>query len=174
VKNLIACVALAMVVSQPVKAELFVNAFAGMMVFDSTITVGPTKLVDQGGDAIQGGLRLGWINESPGLHYGVEAEGLLASGRSRAVIPPDVYSLSIHGGLGAYARLGWRTQGNSIMFVRAGALFLNTNQGWETLPAIGVGAEIPFAPRWAVRMDLTYAWDRVEFYNGTLGVVWRF
>jgi hypothetical protein len=156
------------------KAEFFINPFAGMMVFDSTVTVGTTKLVDQGGDAIQGGVRLGWINNQPGLHYGVEADGLLASGRSRAVIPPDIYSYSIHGGLGAYGRLGWRTNGNSIMFLRAGVQFLNTNQGWETLPAIGAGAEIPFAPNWAVRLDLTYAWDRVEFYNGTVGVVWRF
>lgn len=155
--------------------EFHVGAFAGMMVFDSTITVGGIKLVDQGGDAVQGGIRAGISNTGP-FHFGFEVEGFLASGRSRAVIPNrGVYSLDVSSGLGAFGRVGWRTPGNSVMFLRPGVMFLNTNAGWETVPAVGVGAEIPFARGWAARLDVTYAWgSEREYYNGTAGVVFRF
>lgn len=159
----------------PPGGQFYIGAFAGMMVFDSTVTVGGVKLVDQGGDAFQGGIRAGWIN-SAAFHFGVEVEGLLASGRSRAVIPGvGTYSRDVTSGVSAFARVGWRTQGNAIMFLRPGIQYLNTSSGWEVAPAIGVGAEIPLGRNWAARLDILYAWlDKLEFYTGTIGVIWRF
>jgi hypothetical protein len=165
----------------PPGGQFYIGAFAGMTVFDSTVTIGGVKpidqveLVDQGGDAFQGGIRAGWIN-SAAFHFGVEVEGLLASGRSRAVIPGvGTYSRDVTSGVGAFARVGWRTQGNAIMFLRPGIQYLNTSSGWEAVPAIGIGAEIPIGRNWAARLDVSYAWgNQVEYYNGTIGVIWRF
>lgn len=85
-------------------AEVYVNPFAGMLVFDTTTTVGGVKLVDQGGDASQAGIRVGYGHRWPGgLYLGAEAEGFLASGRSRAVVNGETYSWSVNGGAGAYA-----------------------------------------------------------------------
>jgi hypothetical protein len=165
----------------PRAGQFFVNVFAGMMVFDSTVTVGGIKLIDQGGDASQGGIRAGWINGGA-FHLGVEVEGLLASGRSRAYIPAgnatggvtDIYSRDVSGGYGIYGRIGWRTRGNSIMFLRPGIQYLNTSAGWDTAPAIGVSAEVPIEQDWAMRLDATYAKGDIEYYNGTIGIVFRF
>ncbi len=158
------------------KAEgFYVNPFVGAMVLDSTVTVGDTKLVDQGGDALMGGLRAGWGRRfSSGLYLGAEAEGFLASGRSRAVVNGVGYSYAVNDGVGAYARAGWMTQGGALFFARVGGLSLGTSQGRQNIPSAGVGAEVPFAPRWAARIDGGYSWNRVEHYTITAGIVYRF
>jgi hypothetical protein len=162
-----------------------VNVFAGVGVLDQTRTVGGVKLVDLGGDFLLGGLRAGWgYSFVGGLYLGAEFEGFAASGRARAVVSNEAYSYSVRGGLGTYARAGWQSQGGALFFGRAGLLMMNTNEGWRGLPALGVGAEVPIAnlpgdnaaarpANVSLRVDLTYAWDRVEHYMGTVGAVVR-
>ena len=157
-------------------AQGYVNAFAGMAVFDSTVSVGGVKLVDQGGDAAVGGLRIGYGHRWPsGLYLGAEVEGFAAHGRSRAVVNGVGYSLDLRGGVGGFARLGWVPHGgSSLFFARAGVQMLSVSRGWDAVPALGVGAEVPFAGSWYARADLTYAWNGVETYQGTIGIGRRF
>lgn len=86
-------------------------------------------------------------------------------------------SFAVNGGAGAFARMGVRTRGNALFFARAGTQAIFSNQGTQWTPAIGIGAEVPFSPRWFARFDITYAWadtDRREFYQGNAGVGVRF
>jgi hypothetical protein len=158
-------------------AQSYVNAFAGVTLFDSTKTVGGVKLIDQGGDAATAGLRAGWGHRFPaGLYLGAEAELFGASGRSRACVNGQCFSFTVDGGAGAFARAGWETQGRALFFVRGGTQVLFTNQGTQWAPAIGIGAEIPFAPRWRARLDITYAWtdrDKREFTQVSAGAVYE-
>lgn len=173
-RRTIVAAALLAAATLPAKAESYVNVFAGAATFDSTVTVGGVKLIDQGGDALSGGLRVGWGMTQQDVYYGLEAEGFLAHGRSRAVVNGNVYSWELRGGLGAYGRFGWRT-GDAIFYGRGGVLALDTNQGWETRPAVGGGAEVPFGPGWAFRVDVTYSWSSgPEVYQGTIGITRRF
>jgi hypothetical protein len=157
-------------------AQGYVNVFAGMAVFDSTVTVGGVKLVDHGGDAAMAGARIGWGHRFPaGLYLGAEAELFGASGRSRAVVNGQAYSHELRGGAGGFGRIGFAPgDGRALFFVRGGAQALFTSRGTEWVPAVGAGAEIPFAGRWFARVDVTYAWNGIETYQGTVGVGRRF
>ena len=44
-------------------AEIYVNPFAGMMVTDITAIIGTQRILDMGGDALIGGLRVGIQSE---------------------------------------------------------------------------------------------------------------
>lgn len=157
--------------STSVMAQGYVGAFAGVTVLDSTVVVDDTKLVDQGGDAAMAGLRAGWGHRWPaGLYLGAEAEVFAAQGRSRAVVNGVGYSLDINGGAGGFARVGWETRGSALFYGRAGVQGIWTNQGTQVVPAVGIGAEVPFAPRWRARVDITYAWNGVEYYQMVVGV----
>jgi hypothetical protein len=154
-------------------ARCDVGAFAGVTVLDSTVVVGDTKLVDQGGDAAMAGLRAGCGYRWPaGLYLGAEAEVFASQGRSRAVVNGVGYSLDLNGGTGAFARVGWETRGSALFYGRAGVQAIFTSQGTQVVPAIGIGAEVPFAPRWRARVDITYAWNSVEYYQMTAGVAY--
>jgi hypothetical protein len=157
-------------------AQPYAEAFAGMTAFDSTIEIGGQKLVDQGGDAVMLGARAGWGHRWPsGVYVGFEGDVFATNGRSRACVNGDCYAFSLRSGAGAYARLGWAPDdGRSLFYIRAGAQGWNTAQGWRAVPAIGAGAEIPFARTWFVRVDGTYAADGVETYQGTLSLGVRF
>jgi hypothetical protein len=155
---------------------LYINAFAGALLFDSTVTVGGTKLVDQGGDAFLGGMRAGysWRFDS-GLYLAVEAEGFAATGRSRAMVNGVAYTYQVDGGIGAYGVVGWVAPARAVFFARVGPMLAFTNSGDDVLASVGVGAEIPFAPRWSARIDADYSWgNSIEHYRATLGVVWRY
>ena len=153
------------------QAQGYVNAFAGAMVTDTTVTVGGVKLVDQGGDALAAGLRAGWGHRFPaGLYLGAEAELFGASGRSRACVNGECYSRALNGGAGAFGRVGWQMQAGALFFARAGGQAMFTSQGTQRVPAVGAGAEVPIAGRWFARVDLTYAAGSVETYQGTAGV----
>lgn len=157
------------VASLPAKAEFYVNPFAGMTIFDSTVTVGGTKLIDQGGDAINFGVRAGWLSSGP-YFFGGEIEGNGFSGRSRAIVNGQTYNYALEWGVGAYGRVGWRTLNSSAFFARAGVL--TTNQ--DTRPDFGVGAEVWIGNGLLARIDLGYAPGDVEFYRMTGGLVFRF
>lgn len=153
----------------------YASPFAGMIVTDSTVTVGGQKLVDQGGDMLAAGLRGGWGAVRPGgLYLGAEVEGWGAAGRSRACVNGSCFSFSVDGAVGGFARVGWQTPGRALGYTRLGGQALFTSQGTQIAPAIGIGAEIPVGPRWRVRLDVTYAWttqDRREFTQVSLGAV---
>lgn len=168
---------------------LYVNAFAGPLTFDTTTTVGGIKLIDQGGDALAAGARIGYGRRfASGIYLGAEAEGALASGRSRVVIPAansstgqtETYSRGVNSWVGGFARLGIApgpvtlSAPPSLFFVRAGVQGFNTTQGTDWVPAIGAGAEIRLTQHLAARIDVTYAWSDVETYQGTIGLSWRF
>lgn len=155
--------------SLPANAEVYANPFAGMTVFDSTVTVGGTKLIDQGGDAVIGGVRLGIQSEGSFL-YGAELEAFGGTGRSRAIVNGETYSVNLDYGVGAYARIGWRTRGQALGFFRIGVL--NTNI--DTRVDFGAGAEIPISNRMRFRIDLGYAPGDIEFYRLTGGIVIAF
>lgn len=141
---------------------------AGMTTFDSTRTVGDVKLIDLGGDAGQGGGRVGYGWTRNALYIGVEADVFGFYGRSRAVVNGQVYSYEPSIMAGGYARLG-AVRGASLFYVRAGA------QAWDGVgvPAVGVGAEIPFG-RFYARIDATYSWNEIERYQGTVALGFRF
>ena len=158
------------------RSQGYVNLFAGVAAFDSTVTVGGVKLIDQGGDALMGGARAGWgYRFVGGLYLGIEGEAFAASGRSRAVVNGEVYSRSLDGGLGAFGRVGWQMHSGALFFARAGALASRTNQGWDTAPAFGAGAEVIVSGPVFARVDVTYVRDSpMETYIGTVGIGWRF
>jgi hypothetical protein len=156
------------------KAEVYAGPFAMAIVLDQTRTVNNTKLVDLGGDAFGGGIRAGWGTAlSSGIYLGVEGEAFALTGRSRAVVNGVAYSYSLRGGAAAYARAGWRSPGGALLFVRGGAVSFDTNDGWQTMPAVGVGMEVPLTSRWSARLDGTYAWNDIEHYGIALGAVYR-
>lgn len=147
-----------------------IDAFAGIANFDSTQTVGGVKLIDQGGDATLGGVRTGVGHRWPaGLYLGVELEGLLANGRSRAVVNGEVYDRDLQGAVGGFARVGWMTHSGALFYGRAGA---QQQFGPNTMAlGIGVGAEVPFSPRWFARADMLYlTGGGVETVQATAGI----
>jgi hypothetical protein len=170
-----AILAAALALPIPAMAQGYVNAFAGAVVMDSTVTVGGVKLIDQGGDAFNAGLRAGWGRVLPsGIYIGAEAELFGAAGRSRAVVNGAVYNLALNGGAAGFVRAGWQPHGSgALFFARGGAQALFTSQGAQVVPAIGIGAEVPISGRWFARVDLTYAWNSTEFYQGNAGVGFR-
>lgn len=150
--------------------EIFINPFFGATVFDTTVDLGTQRAPDQGGDALTGGIRLGINNTAP-FFYGAELEAFGANGRSRLMLNNGLtYTYDLNWGAGAYARIGWRTRGNTIAFFRAGVLATNN----DTRVDLGVGAEVPVADNVAIRIDLGYSPGNVEYYRLTGGVVMRF
>lgn len=172
-RSLLAAGAVVALAASPAKAQLYVGAFAGATLLDQTVTVGGVKLVDLGADIFLGGLQVGWGHRfQSGLYLGAEAEGFLATGRARAMVNGVGYSYDVNAGLGVYGRVGWSSQPGMLFFARAGVFFSDTNYGWQTLPAVGVGAELPISNRWSARIDFTYAWNDVEYYIAKVGVVY--
>lgn len=171
-----AAIAAALLAAAPAHAQPYAEAFAGMAAFDSTVSLGGTQLVDKGGDAAMAGVRAGWGHRWPsGVYIGAEGDVFATSGRSRACVNGECHSFTLRSGAGAYARLGWAPDdGRSLFYIRAGAQAWNTSAGWRVVPAIGAGAEIPFARTWFVRLDGTYAVNGVETYQGTLSLGARF
>lgn len=167
----------------------YVGAFGGIAVFDTTVSVGGIKVVDQGGDAPIAGARagIGWRLAS-GLYLGAEAEAFAGSGRSRLVIPAErsasgateVYSRSLDGGGGAFLRIGiapgpaTENAPPSLFFARAGGQAFSTSMGTEVVPAVGIGAEVRITRHLAARIDATYGWNDMETWQATAGLQWRF
>ncbi|HYF09444.1 MAG TPA: outer membrane beta-barrel protein [Acetobacteraceae bacterium] len=173
---------------------LYINAFFGLAVLDSTVTVPgtggapPMRFVDQGGDGMIYGLRLGYGHRfSEGLYLGAEIEGLLPiSVTSRLMAAGVEYRARLRQEIGAYGRVGYSLDGRSLLFFRAGLTV--PHQVFETgaeaqsrrTPglALGAGAEVLVLPRVGIRLDGT--WDLpagrndLESYRATLAVVWRF
>jgi hypothetical protein len=142
-----------------------------MLVFDSTVTVGEQKLVDQGGDALTAGVRLGYGHRfANGFYLSIEGEAFGASGRSRAVVNGQQYSYQPNAGGGAFVRAGWQMQSGALFYARVGAQVFYTNTRTEVAPAIGAGAEVIMSGPWFARIDLTYANSSIETYQGTVGV----
>jgi hypothetical protein len=159
----------------------YVNPFATWIVGDSTVQMNDrakTLLVDQGFDVGGGGARAGWGTVRPGgLYLGAEVEAWGAAGRSRACVNGECFSFSVDASVGGFARVGWQTPGRALGYARFGGQALFTSQGTQFAPAVGIGAEIPIAPQWRVRLDVTYAWttqDRREFTEVSLGAVREF
>lgn len=76
-------------------------------------------------------------------------------------------------------RLGWAPGGSdgdptALLFARSGVQLAATNRGDEWVPAIGGGAEVRLTRRTFARVDLTYAWNGTETYQGTVALGWRF
>jgi hypothetical protein len=165
--------------SVPAQAQspFYIEGFAGAVLMDSTITVGGVKLVDQGGDALMGGLRAGYRHDFVGgLMLGVEADLWTASGRSRAVVSGSEYSRRLGGGLGLYGRVAFSQPRGGTLYLRGGVQWWEVNGSLSPMPAVGGGAEVPFGGGFYGRVDLTYAWDGrgVEHYQGTVGIGLRF
>jgi hypothetical protein len=167
----------ALAVPAHAQSPLYIEGFAGAVLMDSTITVGGVKLVDQGGDALMGGLRAGYRHRfGTGLVLGFEGDAWVANGRSRAVVNGEQYSRRLGGGAGLYGRVGLSLQGRETLYLRAGVQWWEVNGSLSGMPAVGGGAEVPFGGAFYGRVDLTYAWDGrgVEHYQGTAGIGLRF
>jgi hypothetical protein len=160
------------------KADFYINLGAGMGMMDATTYVADQKQVDNGGDYALAILRAGWgTTFTSGAYIGLEAGGAVAQGRSRLVVNGVGYSHEINGFAEIMGRIGWETRGNSLFFVRAGTIAMFTNQGTDWMPAVGMGAEVPFAPRWRARIEVTYAWtdrEKREHLMAVAGVVREF
>lgn len=153
--------------TNPASAEIYVNPFAGMMVTDTTADIGDQRVPDMGGDAPMAGIRIGVQSEGSFL-YGAELEAFGANGRSRLMLNNgQTYTVNYDYGVGAYGRIGWRTNGQSLAFLRVGVL--NTNV--DTRVDFGIGAEVPFSEKVRFRVDIGYAPGDIEFYRLTAGIV---
>lgn len=156
------------------RADFYVGPFAMATVLDQTRTVGGVKLVDLGADLFGGGVRGGWGTRlSSGIYLGAEVEGFVLTGRSRAVVNGVPYSYSVRGGAAGHARVGWMSREGALLFLRGGVVSYDTNQGWQTMPAVGVGMEVPVGAGWAARIDGVYAWNDIEHYSLLVGAVYR-
>lgn len=159
----------------PANAQLYTDAFAGVAVFDRTTTVSGIKAIDTGGDALLAGARVGYGHRWPsGLYLSGEAELAAGAGRSRFVVNGQVDSYALRGIAGAFTRIGFATRdSNALLYARLGGQAMLTNRGTQYVPAVGIGAQIPISQHWYVRIDMTYAWNDVETYQGTAGIgVW--
>lgn len=176
---------------------IYIGAFAGAVVLDSTVRFatekpkGGPKLVDQGGDGQIGGLRAGWgamLNDH--VYLGLEVE---ASKTHRAISRYNShrsdYQSNLEGDFGTYGRLGWSPEGNSLIFVRAGVSaqdykvrasrrLVGHLGGAVVAPSLGLGLETHLTPGLAARIDATHAMPtgplQQETYRVTMGLSWRF
>ena len=131
---LVSCVALAACPVAKAQAEqaaisgFFLNGFAGAAVIDSTVSFAATasrpagRFVDQGGDGLLVGARLGWGTVlASHLYAGAELEGVAPYNvTSRLMAYGAEYRTRLRNEVGAYARLGWTSDGGSLVFIRAG------------------------------------------------------
>lgn len=161
----------------------YVGAFAGALVAQSKVTIegngtqSSASLQDSGAVL---GLRGGWgMRLTPGLYTGLELEGMFPIDvNSRYSALGQTYRREINSEIGAYARLGWSPDGQSLLFLRGGAATpLNANTT-TLIGVVGVGAEMPIAQRLAGRVDVSYSFpytrNQVEIYRMTAGLVLRF
>lgn len=170
------------------------GAFFGMAVMDSTVDAPnpaggpPLRFVDQGGDGMIYGLRLGYGRLlDRGLYLGAELEGLLPIAvTSRLNAAGVVYRARLREEIGGYLRAGYAPDGRTLLYIRAGLTM--PHQVFETgvaatgntTPhlAIGAGAEVFVTPRIGIRLDGT--WDMpagrndLESYRVSAGFVFRF
>ncbi|BDG74074.1 hypothetical protein Rmf_40030 [Roseomonas fluvialis] len=173
------------------------SGFAGLVVLDSTVTFPATpdrpagKFVDQGGDGVIFGARVGWGRlVTQHIYVGGEVEGLLPwNVTSRLNAYGVEYRARLRGEIGAFGRIGWSSDGRNLFFFRAGLViptqnFESVENGnrarteWTPVPTFGIGAEIPLTASWAARMDVTYSWPSgvnvIESYRMNAGLVYRF
>jgi hypothetical protein len=180
VLRIIAFVALAMVASQPVKAQLYVGAGVGMFLFDSTVQTTTTKLVDQGGDAPDYVLFAGYDHRfENGLFVGGEILGGVTAGRSRLVLNGQDYTVEVPVFTETVVRLGWRTRGNSAFYMRLGAMLAEVSEGgrtsWRGAPLIGFGAEVPFRGGFYAGAEVSWTdLDGLEIWQGRIRIGYRF
>lgn len=183
--------------SAPPVTGFYANAFAGMIVMDSTIVFPATesrpqaKFVDQGGDGALFGARLGWGTlVSQHIYTGIEAEGLVPwNATSRLKAFGVEYRTRLRSEIGAYGRIGWSPDGRSLLFFRAGLTVPRQNfetvqdgarrgADWTAVPALGLGAEVPLTRHVAFRIDASYTWpngDNIfETYRLNAGLTYRF
>jgi hypothetical protein len=175
----------------------YISGFAGMAVLDSTVSFPATdqrpaaKFVDQGGDGVIFGGRLGWGTlVTQHTYLGGELEGLLPwNVTSRLMAFGVEYRARLRAEVGAFGRLGWSPDGRSLFFVRAGFVIPtqnfqsvengnNARADWTAVPSIGGGTEISLSRSWSARIDVTYSWPSgtnvIESYRMTVGLTYRF
>lgn len=161
----------------------YVGAFAGAITVDSKVTIqgsgtqSTARLQDAGAVL---GLRGGWgMRLTPGLYAGLELEGMVPLDvNSRYSALGQTYRREIRSEIGAYGRLGWSPDGQSLLFLRGGvATPLNANTT-TLIAVVGVGGEVPIGQRLAGRVDVSYSFpytrNDVEIYRLTAGLVVRF
>ncbi|MBR0655747.1 hypothetical protein [Plastoroseomonas arctica] len=176
----------------------YVNGFAGAAIIDSTVNFAATanrpagRFVDQGGDGLLVGARLGWGTVlAPHLYAGVELEGVFPYNvTSRLMAYGAEYRARLRNEIGGYARVGWTSDGGSVVFARAGfsmprQIFQSTQSpggrnsaAWSAVPAFGVGAEVPVWGPVFARFDVGYSMqrgaNRLETYRLNAGFTLRF
>lgn len=170
------------------------GAFFGLAVLDSTVTAprpgggAPLRFVDQGGDGMIYGLRLGYGRLlAGGVYLGAEIEGLLPIGVTSRLNAAGVeYRARLREELGAYGRIGWSPDGRTLLYLRAGLTVphqvFETGTGAQSRStpavALGAGAEVFVTRQLGIRLDGT--WDLpagrndLESYRVSAGLVWRF
>lgn len=161
--------------------QVYVGAFTGANLTDTTVNVGGVKLIDQGGDAFLAGIRVGIQTPNrSGWFAGVEAEAATYEGRSRAVVNGDVFNYAIQQSYGVYGRFG-ASNGRGSVYFRPGYVYLNTSMGNQGVPSLGGGIEVRWTNDIAFRLDAAYTWynpgwalDKVENYQITFGVSYYF
>ena len=137
------------------------------------------------------GVRLGYgkvIFEN--IYLGAEAEGSLPFRASTEQYALGVRYITKTEAEGAgFVRLGWTPDGQSMVFVRAGALNLNrsvevpqynyrtkSDGGWA--PAFGVGLEVGLSQNASVRLDMSHANtsgdSNLKTFQGSIGISYRF
>ncbi len=182
----------------PNVSGFYVNGFAGAAIIDSTVRFAATadrpagRFVDQGGDGLLVGARLGWGTVmATHLYIGAEVEGVAPYNvTSRLMAYGAEYRARLRNEIGAYARLGWTSDGGSLVFIRAGfsmprQIFQSTQSptgrnsaDWSAVPAFGVGAEVPVWGPVFARVDVGYSMqhgaNRLETYRLNAGFTYRF
>ena len=182
----------------PNVSEFYINGFAGAAIIDSTVKFAATperpagRFVDQGGDGLLVGARVGWGTLlATHIYAGAELEGVAPYNvTSRLMAYGAEYRARLRNEVGAYARLGWTLDGGSLVFIRAGfsmprQVFQSTQSpsgrnsaDWSAVPAFGVGAEVPVWGPVFARVDVGYSMqhgaNRLETYRLNAGLTLRF
>lgn len=182
----------------PAVSGFYINGFAGAAIIDSTVKFAATperpagRFVDQGGDGLLVGARVGWGTLlATYIYAGAEFEGVAPYNvTSRLMAYGAEYRARLRNEVGAYARLGWTSDGGSLVFIRAGfsmprQIFASTQSAdgrsradWSAVPAFGVGAEVKVWGPVFARVDVGYSMqhgaNRLETYRLNAGFTLRF